>query len=54
MSPNLGRSIALAMIDNGLARLGESVTARLMDGQLIAAKIVEPVFFDSKGERMHD
>ena len=48
-SANLGRSIALAMVENGFARGGETVWAALMDGRRMAAKIVSPVFLEGKG-----
>jgi len=52
-SPNVGRSIALALVENGLARKGESVKASLMDGSVVTAKITDTVFYDVSGERMH-
>jgi len=52
-SPNVGRSIALALVDNGLTRKGESVKACLMDGSVVTAKITDTVFYDASGERMH-
>lgn len=51
-SANLGRSIALAMVRNGRARIGETLFAAMAD-RTIAAVITEPVFFDPKGERLH-
>ena len=53
LSPNVGRSIALALVDNGLSRKGESVQACLMDGSVVAAKITDTVFYDPSGDRMH-
>ena len=50
-SATLGRSIALAMIANGRARLGETLHAPMASGP-IAAKVVEPIFFDPKGARL--
>jgi sarcosine oxidase subunit alpha len=50
-SPNCGRSIALAMIDDGRRRLGDTVALPLED-RTIRAKIVSPVFFDPEGERL--
>lgn len=52
-SPNAERSIAMALVTNGLSRKGEKVNARLMDGRTVAAKIVEPVFVDVEGERLN-
>ncbi|MEX2200478.1 MAG: glycine cleavage T C-terminal barrel domain-containing protein, partial [Dongiaceae bacterium] len=50
-SPNCGRSIALAMIDDGRRRMGDTVALPLED-RTIRAKIVSPVFFDPEGERL--
>jgi len=51
-SPNLDRSIALALLKDGRSRVGEVVTARLIDGQNIKSRVVDPVFFDTSGERI--
>ncbi len=51
-SANLGRSIALAVIRDGRARIGETVFAAMAD-HTIEAVVSEPVFFDPKGERLH-
>jgi sarcosine oxidase subunit alpha len=50
-SANLGHSIAMGMIKNGLNRMGESVYYPLADGSIIEAEICSPVFYDPKGER---
>ncbi len=52
MSPNVGRSIALAVLQDGLNKKGETVKLRLMDGKVIEAVVADPVFFDEKGERV--
>ena len=44
MSPNAKRSIAMGLVTNGLDRLGESLTAQLMDGQMIGVTLVKPDF----------
>ncbi|MBX6321152.1 MAG: sarcosine oxidase subunit alpha family protein [Rhodospirillaceae bacterium] len=51
-SPNLGRSIALALVKNGRNRMGETVHVPLVD-RTIPAKVVEPRFFDPEGKRLH-
>ncbi|HYW77239.1 MAG TPA: aminomethyltransferase family protein, partial [Gammaproteobacteria bacterium] len=51
--PRAGRSIALAMVDNGHARQGEVVHAPLADGRVVSAQITQPVFFDPQGERQN-
>ena len=48
-SANLGHSIALAVIKGGHQRLGETVYCPLADGRIIAAEIVNAVFYDPKG-----
>jgi sarcosine oxidase subunit alpha len=50
-SANLGHSIAMGMIKDGLNRLGETVYYPLADGRVIEAEICSPVFYDPKGER---
>ncbi|MEP1514894.1 MAG: glycine cleavage T C-terminal barrel domain-containing protein, partial [Nitratireductor sp.] len=51
-SQNCGRSIALALIEGGRARMGETVHVP-MPGGAIAAEIGSTVFFDEQGERVH-
>ena len=52
-SPNLNRSIAMALIKGGFNRKGQTVYIPMLDGQEpIEAKIVEPIFFDQKGVRL--
>lgn len=51
-SPTLGRSIALALIDGGLGRLGEAVTVAL-PGQPVRAIIGKSRFYDLEGARLH-
>jgi len=51
-SATLGRSIALAMISAGRARLGQTLFAPMPDRN-IAVKIVDPVFIDPEGARIH-
>ena len=52
-SPILDRPIALAMVAGGRGRTGETVYAPLADGRVVAAKVVDPVFYDKEGERQH-
>ena len=51
MSPNLGRSFALALVKDGRARLGERLYVPMLD-RTIAVTVTEPVFFDKEGERL--
>ena len=51
-SANLGRSIALALVEGGRARHGESVRVPL-ERVVMSARITEPRFFDPEGARAH-
>ena len=52
VSPTLGKPIGLAMLERGTERKGELV--HLFDeGRLSRARIVDPVFYDPEGERLH-
>jgi sarcosine oxidase subunit alpha len=51
-SPNLGRSIALAVVKNGRARIGETVHVPLA-GRTISARVTEPRFIDPEGVRLN-
>ncbi len=54
-SPNLGRSIAMALVKGGHARKGETLFAPLEDGRNLACTVAETtVFFDPEGERLRD
>lgn len=51
MSPNLGRSIAMAAITDGRNRKDEKVKVRLMDGRVVTCRVADYVFYDKKGDR---
>jgi len=51
-SETLGRSIALAVVHNGRARLGETLHVP-MPAASYAVQLVEPVFYDKSGERLN-
>ncbi|HEY5599029.1 MAG TPA: glycine cleavage T C-terminal barrel domain-containing protein, partial [Kiloniellales bacterium] len=51
-SPNVGRSIAMALVKGGLARKGDKIFAPLADGRVISCTVTGPVFFDPEGERL--
>jgi sarcosine oxidase, subunit alpha len=53
MSPTLGRSIAMALIENGRARMGETIAFPLEGGKVIRAKISDFVFYDKEGARLN-
>jgi len=54
-SPTLGHPIALALLSGGLAHKGETLYVTYpMDGSAaIPARVVEPVFVDPEGARLH-
>jgi sarcosine oxidase subunit alpha len=51
-SENCRRSIALALVTNGRARIGQRLYATAPSG-FATVRVVEPVFFDATGERVH-
>ncbi len=51
-SPAMGRSIALALVKGGRARLGQTLFAPLEGGKTIECKLVEPIFYDKEGSRL--
>jgi sarcosine oxidase subunit alpha len=50
-SPNVGRSIAMALVKNGRNRMGDTVYVPLPD-RVIRAKVGEPKFYDLEGARL--
>ncbi|MFO7920291.1 MAG: glycine cleavage T C-terminal barrel domain-containing protein, partial [Nioella sp.] len=52
-SPTLGRGIAMGLVLNGPARMGEVIEFNKLDGTTVAAKIVSPVFYDPEGEKQN-
>lgn len=52
-SARLSRPIALGMVRRGAKRMGETVYCPLADGKTLEATIVDPVFYDPKGERQN-
>jgi sarcosine oxidase subunit alpha len=51
-SPILGRAIGLGLLERGFERKGETVTV-FDEGRTFAARITEPVFYDSAGEKLN-
>ncbi|HTT01979.1 MAG TPA: sarcosine oxidase subunit alpha family protein [Steroidobacteraceae bacterium] len=51
-SANLERSIALALVAGGRARLDQTVYVPL-SGRTVPVRIVAPVFYDPEGKRLH-
>jgi sarcosine oxidase, subunit alpha len=50
-SSTLDRSIALALVRGGRARIGERLLVPMPDGP-ITVELVEPMFYDPKGARL--
>jgi sarcosine oxidase, subunit alpha len=53
MSPTLGRSIAMALIENGRERMGDTLSFPLEGGKVVKAKITDTVFYDKDGGRIN-
>jgi sarcosine oxidase subunit alpha len=54
MSACLGYPIALALLNNGHSRKGETLFALRAGSDPVPVKVVSPVFYDPRGERQHD
>jgi sarcosine oxidase subunit alpha len=53
-SPTLGKPIALALLSGGLSRLGEHLQAAFpLKSEAVEVTVVDPVFFDPEGKRLH-
>jgi sarcosine oxidase subunit alpha len=52
-SPTLKKGIAMGLITGGLARIGEVVEFNTVSGGKVAAKVVDPVFYDKDGEKQN-
>jgi sarcosine oxidase, subunit alpha len=48
----LGRSIALALVSGGRARMGQTLHVPMASGE-VAVEITSPVFYDPEGKRLH-
>ena len=51
-SESLGRSVAMALVRDGFNMEGENICVPMPGGD-ITAKVVKPVFYDPKGERLN-
>jgi sarcosine oxidase subunit alpha len=51
-SPTTGKPIALALLENGRARTGETLYVPMPDGP-ITVTVVDPVFYDTEGKRLN-
>ena len=52
-SPTLMRGIAMGLVHLGPDRMGEVIEFPKIDGKIIKAKIVDPVFYDKEGEKQN-
>ncbi|MFU8864192.1 MAG: sarcosine oxidase subunit alpha family protein [Rhodobacterales bacterium] len=52
-SPTLGRGIAMGLVLDGPARMGQVINFGKTDGTEVKAKIVDQVFFDKDGEKQN-
>ena len=52
-SPTLGRGIAMGLVHNGPDRMGDVLEFPKVDGGIVKAKIVDPIFFDKDGEKQN-
>ncbi len=52
-SANLERGIAMGLVHKGPDRMGEVIEFNTVDGTTVAAKIVDPVFYDKEGEKQN-
>lgn len=52
MSAVLGHPIALAMLEAGRSRQGETLQVLMPGGAALAVKVVSPVFYDAEGARL--
>ena len=53
-SPTCDHPIALALIKNGLNRMGDVVKVPLMSGKVIEATITDSIFYDKEGVRNNE
>ena len=52
-SESLGKSVAMALVKDGFNRMDETLYIPMSGGVTYAAKVVKPVFYDPKGERLN-
>jgi sarcosine oxidase subunit alpha len=52
-SPTLGRGIAMGLVLHGPDRMGEVLEFPKVDGGIVKARIVDPVFYDKDGEKQN-
>jgi sarcosine oxidase, subunit alpha len=52
-SPTLKRGIAMGLVHNGPARMGQTLTFPKVGGGDVRARIVDPVFYDQEGAKQN-
>ncbi|MEM1301462.1 MAG: glycine cleavage T C-terminal barrel domain-containing protein, partial [Pseudomonadota bacterium] len=52
-SPTLGKGIAMGLVPHGPDRMGEVLDFPRVDGTIVKAKIVDPVFYDKEGAKQN-
>ena len=52
-SPTLEKGIAMGLIERGPDRMGEVLDFAKVDGEVVQAKVVSPVFYDPEGEKQN-
>jgi len=52
-SPTLGKGIAMGLVHHGPDRMGEVLDFPRVDGTVVKAKIVDPVFYDKEGAKQN-
>ncbi|PTX00772.1 sarcosine oxidase subunit alpha family protein [Pararhodobacter aggregans] len=52
-SPTLGKGIAMALLHKGPERMGETVEFQNASGGTVAARVVDPCFYDKAGEKQN-
>ncbi|MDB6182311.1 sarcosine oxidase subunit alpha family protein [Paracoccus fistulariae] len=52
-SPTLDRPIAMALVRHGPERMGQELEFPMPSGEVMKARIVDPVFYDKEGSRLN-
>ena len=52
-SPTLDRGIAMGLLRHGPDRMGEVIDFPKLDGSVVQARVVDPVFYDKDGEKQN-
>ena len=52
-SPTLKKGIAMGLVQNGPDRLGEILNFERVNGEVVSATIVDPVFYDKSGSKQN-